>query len=160
MTGKHRHTLALALLLGGATPAFAAPVNYTCEGTASRVTNNAWTGDQRNEWQIAFRMQVNRAAGTVMIFAVQGTRFIRAGRHALAADGQGRVAMSWTIMDQANRSQPVTMAIARDGAFEGAWSESNPSAAAEGVMGGIFGPEAGQMMRVTSRGTFSGVCWQ
>jgi len=142
-----RQTLALALVTASFAPSAVAAQadSYTCEGSMSQIVRNDLTGEQRSEWPINFRMNVDRAAGNVMIFAVSGTSIIKAGRHTLAAD-QGRMALSWNWIDQANRSQPVTMTVSRDGEFSGAWNQSTPP--------------FGDFLGIRIRGSFSGVCWQ
>lgn len=157
MTDRIRQTLSLALLAATSlTPAAAeaqsrgGASNYTCEGNAASIVTNDWTGAQRSEWPISFGMVVNRAAGSVMIFRVSGTSVIKAGKHTLAADRDGRMAMSWNWTDQSNRTQTVTMTFNRSGEFEGAWSQSNP----------LDSTPLGGMFNMSIKGSFSGVCWQ
>lgn len=158
MTGITRQTLLRAVLTAASmtltTAADAqnrnAAANYTCEGTAASIVSNDFTGDQRQEWPISFGVNVNRSAGSVMIYRVSGTQVIKAGRHVLAADRSGRMAMSWNWTDQSNQSQIVTMTISRSGEFEGAWSQSNP----------LDRTPFGGMLHMSIKGSFSGVCYQ
>jgi hypothetical protein len=170
-----RQTLALAMWAGTIfTPAIAdaqarrtapAAVTYQCEGSMARVTSSPLAGQSRSDWSINFGLRIDRNAGSVVIFGVSGTRIIKPGRYTLARDNSG-IALQWTWTDSSNVSQPVAMTIDREGNFEGSFSETDPTARSNAMLGtmmsGLFGADASGItdaIRVSSNGTFSGVCW-